>query len=387
MGFSLNEVFMVCFHPIHAYYPIRQTEDYYTGELKRYLKFKLPQYDYAEDYVGGTMYFDYPTKDNEVLLGDTKLCTKSKIMVPGSSTYLPTYVDVRVPCGKCIGCHADRARNYSTRAIHEYYSNRDIPSSFVTLTFNEDSIHNRPVPNYKSVYRTEISGFVKRLRERVSRVYDRTIRVFASGEYGSLRDRPHYHLIIYGFDFPDKTPHLSRTKDCKLITYYRSKFLEDLWTFPGTDISYGYSSIGEVNQSSCQYITGYVSDKLDEFGDKDYKQLGIEKPFFYTPSRPGLGAEYFNRYYKEIIANGYCHWHNKVKAPIPPYYISLLKDLDPLLYKSYKLDKMKLLIDNLFIENLEFSEQRLKVREEALKLKYDKRIRSYEELSTLHNIY
>lgn len=110
-------------------------------------------------------------------------------------------------------------------------------------------------------------------------------------------------------------------------------------------------------------------------------------PFFYTPSKQGLGFQYFQKYYKEIYANGYCHWHNGVKAPIPGYYTSLLKKYDPDLFKSYKFDKLKLMLDNLFIENLDLTEQRLLVRKEALKMKYDKTIRSYEELSNLHNIY
>uniref|UniRef100_A0AAU8B7X2 Replication initiator protein n=1 Tax=Dulem virus 196 TaxID=3145673 RepID=A0AAU8B7X2_9VIRU len=379
---------MVCFHPIHAYYPLRQTEDIYTGELKRYLNFTLPKYDYALDCAGGTMYFDYLTKDNEVVLGDARLNVKSPIMVPCSSEYLPTYIDVRIPCGKCIGCHADRARNYATRAIHEYFSDRDQPSCFVTLTFNDDMIYKRDVPYYKTVYRPELSGFIKRLRERVYDKYKKTFRVFATGEYGELHDRPHYHLLVYGFDFPDKKPfQYRRLKNGELVYDYRSEFLEKLWSPPNSDKSYGFSHIGQVTQFSCSYVAGYISGKLDEFENKDYKQLSIEKPFFYTPSKPGLGANYFNKYYKEIFANGYCHWHNNIKAPIPPYYVDLLKKTDEELYNSYRLDKMKNLIDNLFIENLELSEQRLKVREDVLKLKYDASIRSYEELGVLHNIY
>lgn len=376
---------MVCFHPIHSYYPMYQSEDYYTGELKRYLKFSLPQYDYALDCAGGTMYFDYETKDHEIVFGDTRFVVKDKILVPNTDR-VPKYIDIRLPCGKCVGCHADKARNYATRAIHEYFAHRDRPSSFLTLTFNEDMLHKRDVPNYKSVYRSEFSGFVKRLRERIKSIYGKEIRVFGSGEYGELHCRPHYHAIIYGFDFPDKYQVRTRVgKD--LIRYYRSPFLESVWKPPGYNPSYGFSIIGEVTQNSCQYVTGYVSDKLDEFGERDYKQLGIDKPFFYTPSKTGLGYDYFQRYYKEIYSNGYCHWHNKVKAPIPPYYTALLKDKDPELYNSYKLDKLKLMIDNLFIENLDMSEQRLLAREGALKEKYSKVIRSYEELSNLHNIY
>lgn len=375
---------MVCFNPIKSYYPIQPVTDYYTGEEKRYIQFRIPQCDYTFDAINGSLYFDYETRDKDILFGDVVGHFKEKTAILSP---VPKYVDLRLPCGKCIGCHADKARNYATRAIHEYYSDRDREGCFVTLTFNEEMLRKRDVSNYKSISRSELSGFIKRLRERVYAKYGKTIRIFASGEYGEIKNRPHYHLLIYGFDFPDKYEFSFRYHNGERISYFRSPFLESIWKPAGDSPSYGFSVIGAMTQSSCQYVASYVSDKLDEFGDKDYKQLGIDKPFFYTPSKEGLGFQYFQKYYKSIYSIGYCHWHNGVKAPIPGYYTSLLKRYDPELYSSYKLDKLKLMIDNLFIENLNLTEQRLLVRKEALKMKYDKSIRSYEELCTLHNIY
>lgn len=378
---------MVCFNPIHSYYPVIPVEDYYTGELKRYIKFSMPKFDYAEDYVSGSMYFDYDKKLKEHVLGDMVFKVRERVPFLNKYENVPKYIDMRLPCGKCIGCHADRQRNYATRAIHEYFSNRDQRSSFITLTFNEDMLRKRDVSNYKSVYRSELSGFIKRLRERVKDKYDLTFRVFGTGEYGELKSRPHYHLILYGFDFPDKYEYSFRYHNKERISYFRSPFLEDIWKPAYDNPGFGFSIIGQVTQSSCQYVSGYMSDKLDEFGRRDYEQLGIERPFFYTPSKVGLGHDYFLKYYKDIYNTGYCHWHNGVKAPIPGYYHSLLKKYDDDMFYNYKLDRLKKMIDNLFIENLELSEQRLQVRKEALKMKYDKSIRSYEELCNLHNIY
>lgn len=372
---------MVCFHPIKAYYPLERRIDYYTGELKRDLKFSMPKFDYAIDFSGGTAYFDYYNKTRDFLGGKFK----EKCFV---ETNIPKYIDIMVPCGKCIGCHADRARNYTTRAVHEYYIDQNQPSCFVTLTFNEEMLHKRDVPCYKSVSRTELSGFIKRMRERIYDKFKTTFRVFGSGEYGSLKSRPHYHLLIYGFDFPDKYVWKVRehSSSRKPIIYYRSPFLEKLWSPAGSDESYGFITIGDVNPSSCQYVSGYMADKLDEFSDKDYKMLSIDKPFLYTPSRPGLGHSYFMKYYEEIFNRGFCSLHNSIKTPIPAYYCDLLKKYYPERFELYRLDKLKYMIDNLFVENLEISEQRLRVREEALKMKYDKSIRSYEKMAFLHNI-
>lgn len=374
---------MVCFNPIHSYYPLLPTEDYHTKESKRYIKFTLPKYDYALDLPGGTAYFDYETRDKEVVFGDAV----GHFKVKTKNISIPKYIDCRLPCGKCLGCLADKSRNYATRAIHEYYANRDQEGCFVTLTFNDDMLNKRDVENPWSVSRTELSGFIKRMRERIYSKYGKTVRIFASGEYGELHLRPHYHMIIYGFNFPDKYETSYRPFGKDIIRYYRSDFLEDLWKPAYDNPSFGFSSIGELTQNSCQYVSRYTAKKLNNLTDKEYKRSNTEKPFLYTPSKEGLGFKYFQKYYKEIYANGYCHWHNGVKAPIPSYYNTLLKKYDPDLFEVYKLDKLKFMFDNLFQENLELSEQRLKVREEVLKLKNDKCIRSYEELSNLHNIY
>ena len=41
----------------------------------------------------------------------------------------------------------------------------------------------------------------KRLRDRVG--YGR-FRFYACGEYGETTNRPHYHAILFNYDFPDK---------------------------------------------------------------------------------------------------------------------------------------------------------------------------------------
>jgi hypothetical protein len=42
--------------------------------------------------------------------------------------------------------------------------------------------------------------FMKRLRDRIKPL---KIRFFHCGEYGDLTRRPHYHALIFGYDFPD----------------------------------------------------------------------------------------------------------------------------------------------------------------------------------------
>lgn len=93
-----------------------------------------------------------------------------------------------VPCGNCLGCRISRAREWATRCIHEASLYRS--SGFVSLTYSDDN-----VPADASVSKDELQRFFKRLREVHS---GEPLRYYASGEYGELRGRPHYHAVIFG---------------------------------------------------------------------------------------------------------------------------------------------------------------------------------------------
>ena len=80
---------------------------------------------------------------------------------------------VSVPCGRCIGCRLERARQWSIRCIHEaslYEAN-----CFVTLTYDDDNL-----PLDGSLRPRDMVLFLKRLRKR----FGPGIRFFQCGEYG-----------------------------------------------------------------------------------------------------------------------------------------------------------------------------------------------------------
>ena len=74
------------------------------------------------------------------------------------------------------------------------------------------------------------------------------------------------------------------------------------------------------------------------------------------------------------------------KVDIIDENINLAKDLDFDMYNCYKVDKEKLLYNNLFKEDLDATRERLDVREELQNLKLDKLVRFYEDCSLLDNI-
>lgn len=77
------------------------------------------------------------------------------------------------------------------------------------------------------------------------------IRYFVCGEYGDTNGRPHYHAIIFGYDWPDKRRHSSGSRGDAL---YTSKKLDEQW-------SHGACYIGNVSPDSCGYVARYVMKK------------------------------------------------------------------------------------------------------------------------------
>lgn len=105
---------------------------------------------------------------------------------------VPMYMEV--PCGKCLLCGDKKAKDWSCRIMAEYQYHSTLPW-WITLTYNDFAL-----PSDRSLDKKALSNFLKRLRERVSRVVgsDIRLRFCATGEYGGSTARPHYHLVLFG---------------------------------------------------------------------------------------------------------------------------------------------------------------------------------------------
>ena len=360
---------MVCFHPISAYYPLEANSD-----GKRYLKFGKNRYLLGVDssqYVWMTEYFKGQSMYDSSIYDapyDFPLYLDKNFDVHG--------LNIKVPCGKCIGCRLDYSRMWATRSANEaimynYFND----CSFVTLTFNNDMLNRRENPY--SLNKSAFRCWIKRLRKAVKLKYNKEFRIMACGEYGSKHQRPHYHMIIYGFNFPDKKVWKYEKFKGREIIYYRSDFLEDIWRPAHSKESFGFSVIGEVNFESSAYVARYVTKKL--FGPLAEKVYKSKEPEFLTTSRmPGLGYEYLKKYKKNIFELGYIMLPNGHKAPIPRYYSDKMKEIDNNLYNNWRVANFNKMIDNLFIENLDNTQQRLLCREELKKYNLGLLYRRYE---------
>lgn len=224
---------------------------------------------------------------------------------------------LRLPCQQCIFCRLNNSREKAIRCVHEaslYEQN-----CFLTLTYAPEHL-----PHLGSLDYSHPVGFMKRLRKRFSNV---TIRSFGCGEYGEKLSRPHYHILLFNFDFPDK----KFLKSYRGNRYYTSEILSRLWWDKKTKTSLGHAIIGALTFESAAYVGRYVTKKitgpraqdyyqrLDEYGE--YQPIEKEKPICVS-LKPGIGAPWLKKYMRDTYPSDSVIIRGKEVKP-PKYYDKL----------------------------------------------------------------
>lgn len=224
---------------------------------------------------------------------------------------------IQLPCGQCIGCRLERSRRWAVRIMHEAQQHE--ANSFLTLTYDDDQL-----PKDGSLNKEHFQLFMKRLRRRSSS----PLRFFHCGEYGDENLRPHYHACIFGDDFLDDRVQDKITQAGDKL--YTSKRLSEVWT-------YGYSWIGALTFESAAYVARYCLKKVT--GKKAEAHYAGRTPEYVTMSRrPGIGADWFLRYSREVYPSDSVVMRGKEMMP-PPYYDKLLEKTDPRLYEAIKKER------------------------------------------------
>lgn len=212
-----------------------------------------------------------------------------------------------LPCGQCHGCRLDRARSWAIRCLHEaslYDSN-----CFLTLTYDE-----RHLPKDGGLQKTDVVKFMKKLRHHCDPV---KIRFFQCGEYGELLKRPHHHMIIFNYDFPDKEPAAKFGENI----VYNSLSLSKLW-------DKGHHSIGDVTHDSACYVARYILKKIN--GDEKEEHYGELQPEYCTMSRnPGIGKDWYEQFKNDLYNHDKCVIDSRFIARPPSYYDRLYESHHP----------------------------------------------------------
>ena len=244
------------------------------------------------------------------------------------------------PCGQCIGCRLEYARVWGARLAHEVAFLEEcfgIYSSFITLTYDEEH-----VPYGGTLVKPHLQDFFKRFRWHLAQEEPpREIRYYAAGEYGStcpshgVKDctlcgpiqRPHYHAIILGFDFPDK----------KCLGYrdgyavYESEFLAKLW-------KKGSHEIGSFSFDAGVYVASYMLAKFKgkEYDVADYyckylpaidAWMDLEPEFATMSLKPGIGKDWMEKYVNDLYPHDQCPIPGRGTFGKPPKYYDSIYEI------------------------------------------------------------
>lgn len=285
----------------------------------------------------------------------------------------PEYEKLLLPCGHCIGCLMKRSRDWTIRLVHEMeYSTC---ASFVTLTYDEEHVprskyidDNGEEQESMTLSKRDVQLFMKRLRKRIG---NKKIRYFLAGEYGGKTKRPHYHMIIFNYDFPDKK--LFQVNDGYAL--YRSNMLEDIWKL-------GFSSIAEVNFATCSYVAKYCLKKKYGSHNMYYRIFNLEPEFNLMSRRPGIGYQWIKEHQEDVFSGDYkirvSTDKGGITSSIPKYYdriysVNHEKEIEEL--KRIRKESAKYALSRKIVESgldmFEMLENEKTVKEKMMK-KYEK---------------
>ena len=187
----------------------------------------------------------------------------------------------------------------------------------------------------------------------------RPVRFFASGEYGSRFQRPHWHAILFNVAVEDRQAWGDGT--------YRSDLLEETW-------GNGRAVVGEVTAASASYVAGYTMKKV--YGKKSYdvvdpstgEVLQERRPEFCVMSRrPGIGSWWFDRFHADMFPADIAVQDGQIKKT-PRYYRNRLYGADPAMHEEVAYARFLKALDQPLEES---SPERLAVREEVARARQE----------------
>lgn len=216
-------------------------------------------------------------------------------------------------CGVCRDCRVRKARDWTIRSYHE--SQMHERNCVVTLTYAENPI---------SLRREDTQVFFKAMRKRGLK-----FRYFGCGEYGEKLSRPHWHIILFGLDFPDKY----LWKDTGKSRQYRSPTLEKYWP-------HGHATIGNFSNKAALYTAGYVQKKIngkmaaDHYVDKETGEV-LKPEMTLASLKPAIGFEWIRHHWEEVYPHDFVVIDGKERS-VPAYYDRWLEKYRPHIWEAVR---------------------------------------------------
>lgn len=262
---------------------------------------------------------------------------------------------IQVSCGQCIGCRLERSRQWAVRIHNEAQLHPS--SSFLTLTYDDEH-----VPYGGTLHKPDLQKFFKRLRQRIA---PQKVRYFACGEYGDKTDRPHYHVCLFGYHFPDRV--LWRERDG--FKLYTSELLSEVWPK-------GFHTIGNLTVDTAAYTARYCMKKINgEKADEHYSRIvestgeliRIEPEFAVMSLKPAIGKEWFDKYSSDVYPHGAAVFKGR-EMRSPKYYDALFERIDPEGFEDLKERRAEMAREREWDNTLERREVREEIARARLNL-------------------
>ncbi len=274
---------------------------------------------------------------------------------------------MKLPCGQCIGCRLDHSSRWATRCMHESKSHEQ--NSFLTLTYSDEkmppslSVSKKPLQKFFKDLRNYLNYGIKSHLDEARQIPNPEFTVtkyFACGEYSPKKtrpvgpfnpwefigegERPHYHAILFGYDFPDKELWTVRNG----LNIYSSDILADIW-------GKGHCTIGSVTHESAGYVARYSLKKINgSLENKPCKITGLlpyERICHYTGEilqvekerlqmSNGIGRDFYNCYTSDIYPADSVVINGHETRP-PRYYDNLYDAEQPGIMEDIKNRRIK----------------------------------------------
>lgn len=186
---------------------------------------------------------------------------------------------IEVPCGKCVQCLKAKISERLCTLYMEYMS-RDNYAVFVTLTL-DDMVFLRDM---SGVNKDHVRPLLDVMRQNPD------LKYFLTSEYGSSTDRPHYHMMAFGFK------NLKEAEDFFLANW-----------------KLGQISVTECNDRRFTYVASCHITKCSHIPERVDFETGevipCNKPF--TVSSRGLGYSFVKAHYKKLYKQGVLYYQGK----------------------------------------------------------------------------
>lgn len=186
------------------------------------------------------------------------------------------YASFQLPCGQCLQCRLEYARQWAVRCVHEAKMHEK--NSFITLTYADEHLKSP-----KLIY-SDFQLFMKRLRKGLPD--GSRISYLVTGEYGDEHKRPHWHAIIFNFRPSDLVYKYSNERGDKIFS---SCVLEETW-------GKGITEVGDVTFHSAGYCARYAAKKLIHGKDSEHDYHPISK----KSTRQAIGRSFIEKYWEDI---------------------------------------------------------------------------------------